>query len=215
MMWMAQILSRPLTFGRSSKGLRFIKTPAFLFLFLATAVVCFCKPDFTWASTNIEKALKLGGHQPEKALKIFESIKPSDPHYKVAIEELLKIHYRAENWPSFFAHAQYYRKRWSRQDLADVFLLEILALLRHCQNEVVFSLTDAFRKSHPHLSPTFDQMNALARTRFKGKASKTSAPHGLIDYMRGKTRWPLKHSKIDRFKLKELRVKVENQCPQS
>jgi len=95
-----------------------------------------------------------------------------DPHFKWAVEELMKESYRAADWAHFFSLARFYRMKFSNEEKSEVQLLEALALLRHCQsaplNELLTQLQNQRAKTNSY-SETLKQLKALSETRFKGK----------------------------------------------
>lgn len=144
------------------------------------------------------------------------ALSSQDSNYRLSIEELMKFHYARAEWSKFFAYAQYYRKNFSPDSQSRVALLEPLALLRHCQYEILMPLVSSMRKKHPRWSQELDQVMALANTRFDGKA--TSSPEGgaLKLHAEGRTLWKTDADIIDRKRDKihprHISIKVANKC---
>jgi len=194
-------------------------------MFLAIAAAPFSGPAYTQTSTDtptnalrapdlFEQALLQEESTPRASEEIFLEVPIESSRFKIASEELLKIYYRSEDWPRFFSFAQDYRRRWPLRDRRDIQTLEVLALLRHCQNEVVEELTSYYKKSKPSLRTMMTQIDALSKTHFRGKGS--AAPQKiqpLAMHLSGRTLWRAPTLSPKNLHPKMLRVKVENLCP--
>jgi hypothetical protein len=165
--------------------------------------VCFCNPVLATASTDVEELKQIR--------KELEAIPETNPQFKFAIEELLKINYRSSDWPSFFSYAQYYRKHFKENELSDVQLLEALALLRHCQDEPLAAILAHLRSKKKFLSE-LDQIEALSKTHFQGKKSSSQSLRPLSAHVEGKSLWKTDHKKVGKFHPSLMKIKVENLC---
>ncbi|MDB5039052.1 MAG: hypothetical protein JWQ35_2580 [Bacteriovoracaceae bacterium] len=176
-------------------------------------IALICNPEFIFASTNlIEEALSLESKNPEAAENLFLKIERTDPQFKIVVEELQKIFYREGNWPRFFGYAQYYRKRWPIAERNQTQFLEVIALLRHCQNELVSRFVDAYKKELPRYADKLNQIKSLSNTRFKGKGASEKSVKSIQNHFEGQSLWPLPSDKIAEVNPKNLRIAVENQC---
>ncbi|MBN8556016.1 MAG: hypothetical protein J0L93_11265 [Deltaproteobacteria bacterium] len=138
-----------------------------------------------------------------------QSFLPTKPE----VEEQLKNFYRAQDWPSFFSFAQFYRKHWSEKELGDVQLLELLALLRHCQNDVLQVFIDHLRSSQKKYHAELDQIEALSKTQFNGKSGSDNSLQPLNAHLRGKDLWKTDHDKVGKYPPSSIKIKVKNLCP--
>ncbi len=129
-----------------------------------------------------------------------------------AVEELLKVFYSNENWPQFFAYAQYYRNKWPVKERKQTQLLELLALLRHCQNENLQKLIHYYRTQTPENSETLLHIETLARTKFKKKADTQNQISPLSSHIKGEALWRISPENIELRDPQKLRIKVENKC---
>ncbi len=154
-------------------------------------------------------------HEPSSAEALaYYSLLPLDsPNLKTGIEELMKIHYRDQNWDRFFAYAQYYRLRYSPRERTEVQLLEPLALLRHCQTRALPNVLAQIKADKPELRSHIERIQALAETRFKGKKANTVKHESpLAAHFEGQFLRKASHDKILKANPHKLRIHVENQC---
>lgn len=175
----------------------------------------FILPQVFASESKIEQALRLLSDDAkdfESARALLEEIPTSDPHFKIAVEELMKIYYRDQNWPKFFSYAQYYRIRWKAYERSEVQLLEVLALLRHCQNENLERLLSEFRNQLQPVPAELDQIQALAETRFRAKAASQKPKPKLKVHMSGSSLWKMGSKKIGEVHPSKLQIRVENRC---
>jgi len=129
------------------------------------------------------------------------------------IEHELRSTYQSQDWPRFFSFAQYYRQTFSASERSQIELLEPLALLRHCQVEILKKLLETLKQTRPSYA-ALDQMSALSRTRFKGKKASErdllSSP--LKSHFEGKSLKKISQNQIGKFDPYRMRIKVENLC---
>ena len=155
-----------------------------------------------------------GSLAPVELVKHYEDVEVNSPDHKTAIEELLKIYYQDSRWEKFFAYALYYRTAFESQERSDVQLLEMLALLRHCQNQPLERLAAGLRSDRPGLSSTIDQILSLSRTRFQGKGAKqtkvTTSP--LLAHFEGRSFTKVQKANLRNLSPRKLIVRVENLC---
>lgn len=202
--------------GPWNKDCTSLKIQGLVLLCLAIGVEFFYKPVLaTHSSDALKRAFKLEEKNPLEAQNLLETLKPEDSLFQPAVEEILKTSYRLNDWPRFFAYAQYYRNKWPVAKRAHVQFLEILALLRHCQNDLVFELTQFYRKNLPHEKELMDQMEALTRTRFQGKKTEGNSLSNFQMHLEGTVLKKTKNSDILRHSPRQLKIKVENLCSHS
>lgn len=158
------------------------------------------------------EAIETPQDQIRFAEKSFEQIKAQDPQFKIAVEELLKITYSKKEWPKFFSYAQYYRKRWPPEDLNEVYQLELLALLRHCQNQTLEQLIESYTQALGSRPAVFSQILALSKTRFSGKPTATESGYNIKSHASGSALWKSDKKWIGKTHPSNLRVKVKNIC---
>lgn len=190
------------------------KTSDFSFRFWVTWILLISSPAFTFASTDpILEAQKFVEHSPALAIHWYSQIAPSDSRFKLAVEELMKLHYRESDWPRFFGYAHYYRKHWSIRERTKVQLLEALALLRHCQNEILERLSDEFQNNYPAWKEDLKQIRALSKTRFK---EKPAAPNEVRAFQKhwttGASLWSSDSKIIEKTNPSLIRIGVTNRC---
>lgn len=149
---------------------------------------------------------------PQEALERFEKISVKDPQFKIVVEEVLKITYALQDWNRFFSYAQFYRKTYPLKGLSSVFLLEPLALMRHCQNETLNQFIETYQIQAGQILPEMTQMKALSQTRFKGKASKTQSNPQTRSRLAGSSLWRTEKSLVGQVHPRKLKIRVENQC---
>ena len=125
----------------------------------------------------------------------------------------MKNFYRAQDWPSFFSFAQYYRKHWPENELADVQLLELLALLRHCQNDILQVFIDHLRVSQKKYRAELDQIEALSKTQFNGKSTEAKDLQPFKSHLDGKDLWKIKSDQVGKYHPSLLKIEVKNLCP--
>jgi hypothetical protein len=189
------------------------KHPCYFILLWATKALLASSPAFAIdPSEYLLDALKQEKNDPTAAEELLLKIESRDPDFKQSVEELIKIYYRKSEWPSFFAYAQYYRKRYSPKERNQTQLLELLALLRHCQNEILFQLVTAYKMEIPKYTEQLDQMMALSRTRFRSKQAAPGDLKSLESHLGGVSLWPLAASEMTRVDPRKLKVRVENLC---
>ena len=140
-----------------------------------------------------------------------EAIAPGNPHFQWSIEELLKLHYREQNWPSFFAYAQYYRAAFSDSVRTRIQLLEGLALLRHCQNETLERLMREWKGQSWFSEGIQKHLSALSKTSFKGKEAE-AAPQKTSLYWKGAALKASPRQDLLKGHPKNFYLKVSNQC---
>ncbi len=162
-----------------------------------------------------EQNLQLAETDADKALEFFREIPQSSDRFRIATEESMKILYRTEHWPEFFAYAQYYRRRWpttAKGEGMDV--LELLGLLRHCQTLPLHALLSEYRARWPKSKlPILDQITSLSELHFKGKAGdKTKELKPFQDHLEARVLWKGKEEWYTKAHPKQLRVKVANEC---
>jgi hypothetical protein len=123
----------------------------------------------------------------------------------------MKLHYKDQNWPSFFSYAQYYRSNFSSSGLSKVSMLEGLALLRHCQNNLLEQLLLEW-KGQAWLSESLEkQLGSLSRTRFKGKEARATSDEGSL-YWKGASLKKSNTRELSKSHPKNFYLKVESQC---
>jgi hypothetical protein len=171
------------------------------------AAVFIFKPAYS--QTSFDQVLELSDQDTK--LKVFEKVSTSDNNFKIALEESIKILYLKGDWSKFFSYAQYYRKSFKPR-IDRVALLEALALLRHCQYEILESLSTQLLAMKPEWSKELAQIQALAHTRFSGKASSKKNASAFKEHAIGHTLWKTETQNVKNFHPRLLRVKVENQC---
>jgi hypothetical protein len=140
-----------------------------------------------------------------------ESVSPGDPQFRWAVEELMKLHYKDQNWPSFFSYAQYYRSSFSSSGLSKVSILEGLALLRHCQNHLLEQLLLEWRGQAWFSESLQKQLGSLSRTRFKGKEARKASDKGSL-YWRGASLKRSNTRELNKSHPKNFYLKLESQC---
>jgi len=178
--------------GLPSNASVLMKILAFLFLFLV-----------------IEKLYSFSHLclQASEIRSYYESLEESDERFMPAVEELMKITYAEQDWRSFFAYAQYYRIKGIE---SDTYLLELLALLRHCQNQVLEELIQSYRKNKDR--PEYDQILSLSHTVFKGKKVNTQPSYELKSRSQGDALWKINSKWIGRQHPSKIKIKVKNLC---
>ena len=170
---------------------------------------------FQTSSAEIEKnfyeGLKLSPSEPERAKKFFDSVSKDSLHFQDALTENLKILYRLEDWPSFFSYAQYFRNQFSEHK-RDVLALELLALLRHCQNEPLYRLIEEFRNEKTLPIEVLDNIEALSRTHFKGKRTPSKNYRPWLARWSGETLWKSSRKMLLNHHPRQFKIRVENLC---
>jgi len=162
--------------------------------------------------SEIQKALSLRKTKPKVFQETLEALPSSSPYYQIVVEELMKFFYQKQDWPSFFSYAEYYRKSWPFFERSDVYMLELLALLRHCQNDILFELIHEYRHKLKKIPPELDQMEALAKTKFKGKASKEKKNLALKERLSANSLWKTNSSLVGKVNPSQLQIRLENKC---
>ncbi|PIR23788.1 MAG: hypothetical protein COV44_01165 [Deltaproteobacteria bacterium CG11_big_fil_rev_8_21_14_0_20_45_16] len=145
--------------------------------------------------------------QASESRAYYESFEESDVNFMVAAEELMKITYAEQDWRSFFAYAQYYRIKGIQ---SDTYILELLALLRHCQNAILEELIATYRKTKDR--PEYAQILALSRTVFKDKKGGTQPSYELKSRAQGDALWKLNSEWIGKHHPSKIKIKVKNLC---
>ncbi len=161
---------------------------------------------------SLQEIHNLTNDHPQEARRKLETLSVADPQFQYSIEELMKLTYRLHDWPSFFAYAQFYRKYWKSSERSEVQLLEPLALLRHCQNDLLHSLSEELKAGDPKLTDALAQMEHLSRTTFKEKASPSKAKSGFTKHLEGTSLWKLNSSAIEKTHPRKIKIRVENKC---
>jgi len=123
----------------------------------------------------------------------------------------MKVRYVEKNWPSFFAYAQYYRSQFSSAGLSKVSMLLGLALLRHCQNDLLGSLLLEWKGQAWFSEGVEKQLVALSRTRFKGKEAPSASAEGKL-YWKGASLKKSHARELNKGHPRNFYLKVENQC---
>lgn len=147
-----------------------------------------------------------------QALEYFENIDKNHPEFQVAVEEILKITYAEKKWETFFSYAQYYRKNFAKETWSDVFLLEPLALMRHCQNDILTQLINSFKSHDKTNRLELDQMLALSRTQFSGKKALSQPLFRARSRLSGNSLWKTRPEQIGQHHPKKIKIKVRNLC---
>lgn len=139
--------------------------------------------------------------------------KLSDHHFeKEDLERLLQITYSLQEWPSFFGLAQYYRTHFEAQDWQIVYQLELLALLRHCQNKILFRLCEDLKRLRPQDENQISAIQNLAQLSFKEKSEIQGSPMKVGLWSGAKNLWPLDQSIEKLSSPLNLRIFVESKC---
>jgi hypothetical protein len=176
-----------------------------MFPSLLIAMLLLLAPDSLLASKSSELPSR---HYLEK-------LQTDQKAFKNSVEELLKITYAEKDWSSFFSYAQYYRVHWPAAQRSDVFLLELLALLRHCQNELLTELIEDYRRKLTRIPPELSQLEALSKTHFKGKASEQQTAHGLSQHFKGHSLWKADQDLVGQVHPSRIKIRLENRCEPS
>lgn len=122
--------------------------------------------------------------------------------------------YEAQDWDHFFALAQIYRTRWPAHERMGVELLEGLALLKHCQFDIVHELIQNWKREKPRWKSQIATIEALAYSKidYDLSASKT-AQNFLWEYFNGKSKWKSTSApNLIEANPHSLRVQVQNRC---
>jgi len=155
--------------------------------------------------------MELRGSRPLESARLLEQIPSGDPEFRFATEELMKIFYEEQDWERFFAYARYYRSRWASQDWSEVYLLEPLALMRHCRTETL-ALVLYLKDQRPQDNALLQQIEDLAQIHFESKPVETQTAYSLRQRLRGGSLWPIRLEKIHRQHPAHLRLRVESAC---
>lgn len=168
----------------------------------------------SFSNSKLDKALSLiQRSELTEALQILENFPTSDPQFQIVVEEILKLSYRNQDWLRFFSYARYYRKNFEIEPKENrIYLLEPLALLRHCQNEWLENWISAFEASHNERPVELDQMKALSRTRFAGKSSSKDSHAAWKNRLKTHGWWKVKDLEKKQIHPKLMKVQVKNEC---
>ncbi len=79
---------------------------------------------------------KLNAGQSESALTELQTLGKGDEQFSWGLQEIARVYYKENRWQEFFGLAYYSRKALPPGSLEAerIRLMEVLALLRHCQN---------------------------------------------------------------------------------
>ena len=135
-----------------------------------------------------------------------------NPNQKSEIEKSIHESYVNKDWDRFFALSQIYRASWDSKERNHLELLEGLALLKHCQFEILDSLLNDWKKEKPEWKSQLRTLLSLRNTNIQYiKEAKDS--QNMDSYLKGITAWNLKNApQLKVADAASLRVKVENRC---
>lgn len=128
------------------------------------------------------------------------------------LETGLRKNYEAGRWEKFFAYALVYRESVPPHSRKDIQLLEPLALLRHCQTSLVEKAVNNIRKHSPQHESTLQQILALSKTKFKGKATENHSSSPLLAHFEGRQLRKTKPKALNTINPEKMIVRVENLC---
>ncbi|MGA0164559.1 MAG: hypothetical protein ACO3LE_10015 [Bdellovibrionota bacterium] len=164
------------------------------------------------SSNKVEHALSYLPANSAKAIAIFESVSQEDPDFQLVVQELMKLFYREQNWPKFFAFSQYHRVRWGKTNPSEIQLLEALALLRHCQNTLLQALIEELEASPNSFQAELDQIKSLSRVSFEKPRGSKKMPSNIANHFSGTSTWPTKKQALTKAHPAQLRVEVKGLC---
>lgn len=207
------------TFGLLTNEHASSVTGVLAWAFLVIVAGAFLEPAYTQDLNSdsagvLKKALLLTDKKPHEALKVLQSdqLKADLKYYQISVEEIIKLYYQAENWPRFFAYVQFYRKAFSKKQNPKIQVLELLALLRHCRADLLGAMISYYKKHSPPLSYALDQIEALSKTRFKGKKANQESESKIALHLSGESLWKIDHKLFKNKDPSKLKVYVENKC---
>lgn len=155
------------------------------------------------------------------ARKQFEKLNLGDKDFFSALLEIQKINYIKNNWDRFFGLAIYYRSQLNfahkisfKNYKQELLVLEILALIRHCQfteSKKLIKWSIALAKKHKQpffkIKKTIYFMNLKALIKNKKKETKTLKFKNQINI------WNIKSHQLNLLdNPKHVNMKVIDQC---
>ena len=166
--------------------------------------------------------------QAEAAYRLLDGIEPSSDDFPDALVEIQKLHYVNQDWPRFFAFAQFYRANLaahpeavSKKYRSRAFSLEALALAKHCQWDIARVIDQEglrLAAASPNIHQDQAELNEIlehleAAHRFPAVLKTQAAQLNSTPVFNSTLFWGIPPKELARIPHpRVLRVKVKNQC---
>lgn len=162
----------------------------------------------------------------DKAIYFLEKINVSSPYFFVAYKELIKILYKIQDWPKFFAYIRFYRNKILKNEKykvkffdQDIISLEMLGLARNCMWEEVkalFKQTKLFIKNYKIKEyNNIRQTAILLNLKHQSDFSLITKSSKLDMFTSEKVFWPVKKSSFSNISHpRNMRIFLAKNCPE-
>jgi hypothetical protein len=187
-------------------------------LILLSANAALASDPTEGAAASAARALQQNQFEP--GLALLKKISAPSKFQNWAITEAAKVYYRQQQWPSFFGLASFARQHFLHSSALDeIRLLEILALLRHCQNEAAIEQVRlGLGQSTPGARKSFEMLASLLEVAptapDEEKIAQTADRAAGDSFFRGKHLWPVPVAAAHNLDPWKLKRKVETRCEQ-
>lgn len=153
----------------------------------------------------------------DEALLALEKIPADAEAQPWAIGEATKQLYRKQHWSRFFGLASFTRMHYPLSETRDeIQLLEILALLRHCQKDHAVNLVrQGLSESSSAAKPRYEMLASLlevAATAPDEELTKENSQNSDRKVFRSKNLWPIPAKSAQNLDPWKMARKVEPQC---
>lgn len=153
----------------------------------------------------------------ETAVPDLQAMKKDSKDYLWSLSESAKVYYKTSRWSEFFGVAYYSRKALPPSVATDhIRLLEVLALLRHCQSEQAKQVmtfrpypTDAALRKHYLVLAELLQIPPELAGKNAQPGDNTAKKKGLFS---DSNMWPVQQLQMEKLDPHRLRRKVEALC---
>ncbi len=178
-------------------------------------------PLSAWATTDDTRLIRrwetqLSQGDNEALLETVKGISPKSKHAVWALSEGVRLHYLKERWAPFFGLSTYFRTRYpNRVETENVRLLEILALLRHCQwnsarrilEEGKGGKTTQWQEASSHIAELLELVPRLSHE--IPPEDSGSKRDGIFS---SRKLWPIRTQNVSGLDPHKLRRHVEAKC---
>lgn len=157
---------------------------------------------------------KLSHGDTESAVIAIQTLGKKDEQFSWGLQEIARVYYKENRWQEFFGIAYYSRKALPAASLEGerIRLMEVLALLRHCQNDQAtevmklrpYSQDPALRK---HFLVLAELLQIPATV--KGPSDGSKKMKGLFP---NANLWPVADLSLEKIGPYRLRRTVEPKC---
>lgn len=157
---------------------------------------------------------KLNQGDTKTALSEIQTLGKGDGQFSWGLQEMARVYYKENRWQEFFGLAYYSRKALPPASLEAerIRLMEVLALLRHCQNEQAIEVMklrsypeDKALKKHFLVIAELLQIPAMA----KGPNDASKKSKGVFS---NANLWPVADLSLEKIGPYRLRRTVEPKC---